>query len=177
MVLEARPESLNAARCGVDYALSYDGGRSFGWRDTVYWPKDRACGSGAPEIVVFRDGSLGVVFMTDEGVGQEADWAENCRIMVVLGTGPDRERRITWGRPELVESAGSARPDILLLDREEGDEMEQDKALVVYQHGPDNIKGHAFRLREGIAEPTRLLNGASSGSESMSTSGGDMYPN
>ncbi|KAK4233854.1 Sialidase [Achaetomium macrosporum] len=171
MVLEST--AANAGRSGVDYALSYDGGRSFGWRGTVYRPEDPASGSGAPEIVVFRDGSLGVVFMTDEGLGEEANWADNCRIMVVLGTGPDRERKITWGRPELVESAGSARPDILLLDKEEGDEMLHDKALLVYQHGL-NVKGRAYRLREGVPEPTPLLNGGSSGSDSMSISSGDM---
>ncbi|RAK76574.1 sialidase family protein [Aspergillus fijiensis CBS 313.89] len=79
----------------IEGLISYDDGRSWGNRHIVYSPRDgHRHNAGAPQIASFADGSLAVVFMTDED-HQEVDWTKNACIKAVFGP-PPANGQIQW---------------------------------------------------------------------------------
>ncbi|CAG8416955.1 unnamed protein product [Penicillium salamii] len=97
----------------VEALLSYDDGHKWGWRHEVFRPK-HGHNAGSPQIASFADGSLAVIFMTDED-SEHVQWVKNASIKVVFA-GPPIEGRVQWSKPQFVSPASSFWPGILALD-------------------------------------------------------------
>lgn len=111
----------------VEAVVSYDDGLTWHNRHEIYVPYRKGRNAGAPQIAAFGDGSLAVVFMTDDDA-QEVKWIRNAAIKVCFGTAP-HHGRISWSPPSVVAPASSFWPGIMALDHS--------RALVVYEHeGP-----------------------------------------
>ncbi|KAJ5584762.1 uncharacterized protein N7459_004562 [Penicillium hispanicum] len=108
----------------VEALLSYDDGASWGWRHQVFCPR-QGHNAGSPQITSFADGSLAVVFMTDED-SADVDWVNNASIKTVFA-GPPNNGQIQWSAPSLVSPASSFWPGIMALDHH--------TALVTYDRG------------------------------------------
>ncbi|KAI1080414.1 glycoside hydrolase family 93 protein [Whalleya microplaca] len=110
----------------VEYAVSYDDGRSWVGRGVVYCPR-HGRNAGAPQIERAGDGGgFVVVFMTDERA-ETPEWPRKAEVKVVFAPGL-WHGRIEWSRPELVGEAPANWPGVIGLGRNE--------VMVVYErHG------------------------------------------
>ncbi|KAJ5094736.1 Neuraminidase [Penicillium angulare] len=108
----------------VEALISYDDGASWHNRHEVFRPK-QGHNAGSPQIASFADGSMVVVFMTDDD-SHEVKWVKNASIKVVFG-GPPQNGRIPWGPPVFVSPASSFWPGIMAIDHH--------TALVTYDRG------------------------------------------
>jgi hypothetical protein len=97
----------------VEALLSYDDGRTWGWRQNVYTPA-RGHNCGSPQIASFADGTLAVIFMTDEGQSQ-VQWTRNATVSIVFGQAP-HDGQIQWSRPEVICDKISHWPGIMALN-------------------------------------------------------------
>ncbi|KAF9884227.1 hypothetical protein FE257_001959 [Aspergillus nanangensis] len=97
----------------LEALLSYDDGRTWGYRHQVYVPP-RGHNAGAPQIASFGDGSLAVIFMTDEDCRQ-VQWTKNACIKVVFGS-PPQDGRVFWTRPTTLCPGTGHWPGIMALD-------------------------------------------------------------
>lgn len=108
----------------VEALISYDDGATWHNRQEVFRPKPHR-NAGSPQVTAFADGSLAVVFMTDEDSSQ-VQWVKHAAIKVVFGS-PPRDGRIQWSAPITVAPASSFWPGIMAVDHY--------TALVTYDHG------------------------------------------
>ncbi|KAK7741755.1 hypothetical protein SLS53_004818 [Cytospora paraplurivora] len=130
MVFETTRHDRNFS---IECVLSYDDGYTWGWRQVVYEPSPRGRNAGSPQIEAFGDGSLAVVFMTDEDTPQEQRrWPSSAKIKAVFA-GPPVDGRVQWHQPaRTVQAPNCFWPGIFKMD---------DETLVgVFQHGR-SIKG------------------------------------
>lgn len=121
-------ETTRHERCfSVECVLSYDDGYTWGWRQVVYEPSPRGRHAGAPQIEAFADGSLAVVFMTDEDTPQDRRaWPSSASIKAVFA-GPPVDGRIQWHQPaHTVQLPNCFWPGIFRVD--------DNTLLGVFQH-------------------------------------------
>ncbi|KAL1972782.1 hypothetical protein VTN31DRAFT_6324 [Thermomyces dupontii] len=97
----------------IEAVLSYDDGKTWGYRQEVYNPP-RGHNAGAPQICSFGDGSMAVAFMTDDQ-SRQVRWYQNAAIRVVFSTAPVNGQ-LQWSKPAQVSPASSFWPGILTLD-------------------------------------------------------------
>lgn len=95
----------------IEAVLSYDGGHTFGHRQVVYEPR-HGKHAGAPQIASFVDGSVAVVFMTDEDGDGRSHWPHGAQIKVVF-SGPPINGRFHWTSPMVVGDSPSFWPGIM----------------------------------------------------------------
>ena len=131
MVLETTRKGVFS----VEAVVSYDGGRTFGSRQVVYEAKGGK-NAGAPQIASFRDGSVAVVFMTDEDVSGESRWPRGAKVKAVF-SGPPEDGRFWWTQPQVVGEASSSWPGII--------RVEDDAVLAVYEFS-SSIRGRMLKL-------------------------------
>jgi hypothetical protein len=103
-------ETTRHGTFSVECVISYDDGESFGWRQSVYTPP-QGRNAGAPQIASFADGSLAVVFMTDEDVAAP-EWPSRAVIKTVF-SGPPDEGNIQWSGKRPVSQAVGSWPGIM----------------------------------------------------------------
>lgn len=120
-------ETTRYGTFSVEALISYDDGTTWGHRHEVFRPP-RGHNAGSPQIVSFADGSMAVVFMTDED-SPKVDWTKHAAIKVVFG-GPPHESHIKWSsKPSLISPGSSFWPGVMALN--------EFTALVTYDHcGP-----------------------------------------
>ncbi|PYH97165.1 neuraminidase [Aspergillus ellipticus CBS 707.79] len=106
-------ETTSYGTFDVEALLSYDDGETWGWRHQVYVPP-QGHNAGAPQIASLGDGSLAVIFMTDEDCN-EVSWTKNACVKVVFGA-PPVEGRVQWTRPTTICADMSHWPGIFALD-------------------------------------------------------------
>lgn len=128
-------ETTRTGRYSVEAAVSYDGGNSFSGRQVVYEAR-RGRNAGAPQIASFADGSLAVVFMTDEDSAAEPRWPGGAAVKAVF-SGPPEDGKLRWTEPVLVGEAESSWPGIM--------RVADDAVLAVYEHS-SYIRGRMLRL-------------------------------
>ncbi|KAI9376722.1 Sialidase [Aspergillus egyptiacus] len=97
----------------LEALVSYDDGYTWGHRHRVYVPP-RGHNAGSPQIASFGDGSLAVIFMTDEDAAQ-VQWTKNACIKVVFGA-PPNNGQIQWSAPSVICGRNSHWPGIMALD-------------------------------------------------------------
>ncbi|RAH77146.1 neuraminidase [Aspergillus japonicus CBS 114.51] len=100
----------------IEALISDDDGENWGRRHVVYSPHDgHRHNAGAPQIASFADGSLAVVFMTDEDHDQ-VDWVKNASIKAVFAP-PPNNGRIHWDQTSTSICADSSHwPGVFALD-------------------------------------------------------------
>lgn len=122
-------ETTRHNRCfSIECVLSYDDGYTWGWRQVVYEPSPRGRHAGSPQIEAFGDGSIAVVFMTDEDTPEhQRAWPGSAKIKAVFA-GPPVNGRIQFHQPaETVQPPNSFWPGIFKVD---------DNTLMgIFQHG------------------------------------------
>ncbi|KAK3377366.1 glycoside hydrolase family 93 protein [Lasiosphaeria ovina] len=134
MVLETTRRGTFSIECVV----SYDDGATFGSRQTVY-AASPGRNAGAPQIASFPDGTLAVVFMTDERVEGVPDWPRKAGISAVFGA-PPRDGNIKWGRQQIVSEMGGSWPGVARV----GDGA----VLAAYEHN-GNVHGRLLLSARG----------------------------
>jgi hypothetical protein len=119
----------------VEAAVSYDRGQSFGSRQVVYEARGGR-NAGAPQVASFRDGSVAVVFMTDEDAIGESKWPRGAKVKVVF-SGPPVNGEFRWTTPEVVGDAASSWPGVM--------RVADDSVLAVYEFS-SSIRGRILKL-------------------------------
>jgi hypothetical protein len=97
----------------VEAVLSCDDGATFGARQVVYEPRPGR-NAGAPQVASFADGSVAVVFMTDEDRVEESIWPGGAKIKVVF-SGPPEDGVFRWSAPEVVGEDASSWPGVMRM--------------------------------------------------------------
>ena len=108
----------------VEAMISYDDGATWTGRHEVFTPPPGRS-AGSPQISSFDDGSLAIVFMTDETV-ESPNWPATASVKVVF-SGPPRNGHFHWTSPRMVSREPSSWPGILALDGH--------TALILYDNG------------------------------------------
>ncbi|KAL4990288.1 Sialidase [Aspergillus falconensis] len=106
-------ETTTFGTFNLEALISYDDGYTWGHRHRVYVPP-RGHNAGSPQVASFGDGSLAVIFMTDEDHSQ-VQWTKNASIKVVYGT-PPNNGHIQWSPPTVICPHLSHWPGIIALD-------------------------------------------------------------
>ncbi|PGH07289.1 hypothetical protein GX51_01833 [Blastomyces parvus] len=96
----------------VKAAISYDDGASWGHRQDVQ-VVPRGKNAGAPQIASFADGSLAVVYMSDEDI--EGNWPHKAAIKATF-SGPPKDGKMSWSPPKVVREANAFWPGALRLE-------------------------------------------------------------
>ncbi|AEO68654.1 glycoside hydrolase family 93 protein [Thermothielavioides terrestris NRRL 8126] len=132
-------ETTRRGTFSIEALVSFDGGKTFASRQVVYEP---AAGrnAGAPQIAALEDGTLVVVFMTDEDGPGEPQWPRRAKIKAVHGR-LLADGKLALSAPEVVEEAASFWPGIMSIL--------SSSALAVYESS-SRIRGRL--LRSGPAE-------------------------
>ncbi|KLJ11989.1 hypothetical protein EMPG_09630 [Blastomyces silverae] len=102
----------NAPFFNVKAAISYDDGASWGHRQDVQ-VAPRGKNAGAPQIASFADGSLAVVYMSDEEI--DGNWPFKANIKATF-SGPPKDGKMHWSPPQLVKEANAFWPGALRLE-------------------------------------------------------------
>ncbi|KAF7719064.1 Exo-alpha-L-1,5-arabinanase [Penicillium ucsense] len=113
----------------IEALVSYDDGATWQDRQEVFRPRP-GHNAGAPQISAFADGSLVVVFMTDDD-SEQVDWVQHASIKAIFA-GPPQNGRISWSEAYLVSPESSVWPGVSALD--------QHTALVTYDRGGPLVK-------------------------------------
>ncbi|RMJ25859.1 hypothetical protein PHISP_03285 [Aspergillus sp. HF37] len=106
-------ETTRYGTFNLEAAVSYDDGASWHHRHEVYVPP-RGHNAGSPQIASWADGSLAVIFMTDED-SQKVEWTKNASTKVVFSGAP-HGGKLHWTRPTIICPMASSWPGIMALD-------------------------------------------------------------
>ncbi|PGH26385.1 hypothetical protein AJ80_01883 [Polytolypa hystricis UAMH7299] len=117
-------ETTRYGTFSLEAVVSYDDGATWTQRQEVYAPPT-GHNAGAPQIASFGDGSLAVVFMTDED-SKKVEWTKYSSIKVIFSR-PPQNGKMVWSKPQLVSPESSYWPGIMALD--------ENTALAVYDRG------------------------------------------
>lgn len=117
-------ETTRYGTFNVEGAVSYDDGFTWSARHELYVPP-RGHNAGAPQIASFADGSLAVVFMTDED-SSTVQWVQNAAIKVVF-SGPPKNGQLQWTKPMRICKGSSFWPGVTAIA--------PDRILVTYDCG------------------------------------------
>ncbi len=107
MVFETTRHDRNFS---IECVISFDDGATFGSRHEVFRPS-AGRNAEAPQITSFADGSLAVVFMTDDKSGVDG-WPGNAEIKAVFAAAPIHGK-IRWTQVHHVSDSVSFWPGIL----------------------------------------------------------------
>ncbi|CAL5869938.1 uncharacterized protein PFLUO_LOCUS4171 [Penicillium psychrofluorescens] len=129
-------ETTRYGSFNVEAIISYDDGASWHHRHEVFCPP-RGHNAGSPQVASFADGSMAVVFMTDED-SAKVEWTKNAAIKVVFA-GPPQDGHIQWSRPQLISPASSFWPGVMALDHH--------TVLATYDRGGPNAKTISWNPR------------------------------
>ncbi len=116
-------ETTRNGAFSVEAVVSRDGGETFGSRQVVYEPT-QGRNAGAPQIAAFADGSLAVVFMTDEDEEGDPRWPQGASVKAIFASRPE-DGCIAWGAPKAISDSASFWPGIM--------GFADDSALAVYE--------------------------------------------
>lgn len=108
----------------IEALISYDDGASWHHRHEVFRPKP-GHNAGSPQITSFADGSMVVVFMTDED-SPKVEWVKHASIKAVFA-GPPQNGQIRWSGPSPISPSSSFWPGVMAIDHH--------TALVTYDRG------------------------------------------
>ncbi|KAJ5914505.1 hypothetical protein N7504_003388 [Penicillium tannophilum] len=108
----------------IEALVSYDDGASWHNRHEVFRPKP-GHNAGSPQITSFADGSMVVVFMTDED-SPKVEWVKHASIKAVFGK-PPQNGQIQWSEASVISEASSFWPGVMAID--------QHTVLVTYDRG------------------------------------------
>lgn len=97
----------------IEGVVSYDDGATWQHRHEAFVPP-RGHNAGAPQIASFGDGSLVVVFMTDEDSTKVA-WTKHASIKAVFA-GPPQHGKLSWSKPMTICKGASSWPGVMSLD-------------------------------------------------------------
>ena len=97
----------------IEAMISYDDGNTWHGRHEVFVPPPGRS-AGSPQIASFADGSMAIVFMTDNTV-LFPHWPFNAAVKVVYA-GPPHNGYIRWTSPKTVSREPSLWPGIIALD-------------------------------------------------------------
>jgi hypothetical protein len=101
----------------------------------VYEPREGR-NAGAPQITAFGDGSLALVFMTDEDEEGEPVWPQGAKIKTIYGfMGADG--LLQWSPPMVIGGTKSMWPGIMSVGDHE--------AMAVYESG-SSIRGRMLTI-------------------------------
>lgn len=117
-------ETTTYGSFNVEAMISYDDGASWNSHHQVYVPPSGR-NAGSPQIASFADGSMAVVFMTDDSVSAR-NWPFNAAIKVAFAE-PPSNGYIRWTDPQDISPASSLWPGITAL--------EGHRLLAMYEHG------------------------------------------
>ncbi|KAL2166988.1 hypothetical protein VTG60DRAFT_1882 [Thermothelomyces hinnuleus] len=128
-------ETTRRGTFSIEAMVSFDDANTFGFRHVVYQAKEGR-NAGAPQITAFADGSVAVVFMTDEDGEGPARWPRGATIKAVFGTfKPDGT--LQWSAPQVVRNAVSCWPGIMRIA--------DDAAVAVYESS-SSIRGRILKV-------------------------------
>ncbi|KAH9905880.1 glycoside hydrolase family 93 protein [Xylariomycetidae sp. FL2044] len=141
-------ETTRRGTFSVEYAVSYDGGRSWGARDVVYCPPSASTtttgegggrsrrNAGAPQIVAVGGRRLVVVFMTDEDSEAAPAWPDRAAVKAVFSEGL-QGGKAQWTAPLTIHPATCFWPGVMGTGERE--------VMVVFEHGGKPL-GKVLRL-------------------------------
>ncbi|KAK0660082.1 glycoside hydrolase [Cercophora samala] len=105
-------ETTRKGTFSVESVVSYDDGATWGFRRVVHEARDGR-NVGAPQIASFGDGSVAVVFMTDEDTATSA-WPNKASVKAVFSRAPTNGV-FQWGGHQTVGTIASFWPGIMQL--------------------------------------------------------------
>lgn len=97
----------------LEAAVSYDDGATWQHRHEVYVPK-RGHNAGSPQIASWPDGSLAIIFMTDED-SPKVEWTKHAATKAVFSEAP-KNGKLNWSQPSTICPHASSWPGIMPLD-------------------------------------------------------------
>ena len=97
----------------IEAAISYDDGATWQRRHEVFVPP-RGHNAGSPQIASWPDGSMAVIFMTDED-SPKVEWTKHASTKVCFSERP-QNGKLHWSRPTVICPMASSWPGILSLD-------------------------------------------------------------
>ncbi|KAL2192665.1 glycoside hydrolase family 93 protein [Corynascus similis CBS 632.67] len=128
-------ETTRLGTFSVEAVVSFDDGHTFGCRQVVYAAR-KGRNAGAPQIAAFADGSVAVVFMTDEDEYSEPKWPRGAKIKAVFGT-LMADGKLLWNPAQVVGDAMCSWPGIMRIA--------DDAAVAVYETSA-SIRGRILRV-------------------------------
>ncbi|KAI1339781.1 Sialidase [Xylariaceae sp. FL0016] len=120
----------------VEYVVSYDEGRTWGWRSVVHVPTRRGRNAGSPQIAACGN-RLAVVFQTDEDV-HEPRWPGRAAVKATFSEGL-HGGRLSWTQPVLVSPVSSMWPGVYCTGENE--------VMAVCEHAGKPIGKHLHWTR------------------------------
>lgn len=127
-------ETTRRGTFSIECVMSHDGGLSWGSRQVVY-EASPGRNAGAPQVASFADGSVAVVFMTDED-GPGGLWPRGSKVKVVF-SGPPDEAGFRWTSPQVVGETGSSWPGVMRVT---------DSAVLVVYEFSSSIRGRMLNF-------------------------------
>jgi hypothetical protein len=106
-------ETTRNASYSIEAVVSFDQGETFGLRQVVYEPAEGK-NAGAPQIAALDDGSVAIVFMTDEDREDESMWPQGAKIKAVYGS-LRQDGKLALSKPAVVAESASSWPGVMPL--------------------------------------------------------------
>jgi hypothetical protein len=106
-------ETTRRGRYSIEALVSFDQGGTFELRQVVYEPVEGK-NAGAPQIAALDDGSVAIVFMTDEDGEGEATWPQGAKIKAMYGSLLE-DGKLALSKPAIVAESASSWPGVMSL--------------------------------------------------------------
>jgi hypothetical protein len=143
-------ETTRKVGYSIEALVSFDQGGTFELRQVVYEPAEGR-NAGAPQIAALDDGSVAIVFMTDEDGEGEATWPRGAKIKAMYGS-LQEDGKLALSKPAIVAGSASSWPGVMSLS--------SNSALAVFETAR-SIKGRLLTspLAKNHANRSKLLGG------------------